>query len=59
MKLVTKDEFFAYVNPRNVYPTPERDCSVWKDLRTGAVVGRSTPGYLAEGHETYALVEAA
>jgi len=42
---VTKDQFFAFVGPRNVHPRAEREHSIWIDLNTHAVIGVSTPGY--------------
>lgn len=58
MITVSRDEFFAVVNPLNVHPRAERMYSEWIDQRTYAVVGRSYPGYLCEGEVRYELAEA-
>jgi hypothetical protein len=42
---VTKDQFFAFVGPRNVHPTPYPDHSLWRDLNTHSIVGKTQPGY--------------
>jgi hypothetical protein len=42
---VTQEQFFAYVNPRNIHPTPFPDHSLWKNLDTHVVVGKTMPGY--------------
>lgn len=42
---VTRQEFFAYVGPRDVHPRPMPDHSLWLDQKTHGVVGKSTPGY--------------
>lgn len=58
MRQVTKEEFYKVMNgPRNVHPTPEKDRDDWKDLRTGELIGKSTPGYMEEGEIAYFLAE--
>lgn len=45
---VSKDRFFQAVGgPENIHPTPWKDHSEWKNLKTNATVGRSEPGYLS------------
>lgn len=64
MVVVTQDEFFAFIkaDPRDIMPRSEPHFSVWQDVRTQSVVGRSTPGYkgtvVGEPH-VYMLTEAA
>lgn len=43
---VSKAEFFGIIGPRNIHPRPERDCSIWEDVSTREVIGRTEPGYL-------------
>lgn len=44
---VGKAQFFLAIGgPENIHPTSERDHTVWKDLRSGEVVGRSSQGYV-------------
>ncbi len=45
MKIVTREEFFAYMGPRDVHPRAEPERSVWIDQRTHAILGQTTPGY--------------
>jgi hypothetical protein len=45
---VTKDEFFAYIRPRDVHPRSEPEVTYW-ELRNRQVVGKSTPGWLLRG----------
>lgn len=54
-RTVARDEFYAAIGPRDVHPRAERHKTFWIDQRTRAVVGISTPGYLAEGPATYRL----
>jgi len=42
---VSQKEFFAFIGTRNIHPRPARECSVWEDVRSREVVGKSTPGY--------------
>jgi len=48
MTEVTKDQFFDKIGPSNVSPSPDRMETLWK-TPMGAVVGKTTPGYLLEG----------
>ena len=57
MRTVTKEEFYAYMNPRNVHPRAEPDRSVW-ETPSRQVLGISKPGYKCEGEEVYMLAEA-
>lgn len=41
---VTKDQFFAYVGPRDIVCRCEREYTVW-ETRDRVAVGRSEPGY--------------
>lgn len=43
---VSKAEFFGIIGLRNIHPRPERDCSIWEDVSTREVIGRTEPGYL-------------
>lgn len=54
MALVTKQKFYATVGQMNVMPRSERDRTFW-ETPARQIVGISTPGYLCEGAETYAL----
>jgi hypothetical protein len=44
MREVTKDQFFAIVNPMDVVLRSERDATFW-ETRSRQIVGKSTPGY--------------
>ena len=44
MVVVTREQFFAYVGPRDIIPRPEREYSVW-ETRSRTLVGMTTPGY--------------
>lgn len=46
MYKVTEAAFWAAIGPRDVHPTPGPERSVWKDQRTGAIVGYTYPGWL-------------
>ena len=46
---VTKEAFFAYMNPRNVHPHPERTYTAWVFQPTRQTVGKSDPGYIPDG----------
>lgn len=48
MREVTKAEFYAFVGPKDVHPTPERDRTLWK-TPSGEVLAISTPGYIDSG----------
>lgn len=56
MRRVTREEFFAFMRPRNVHPRSEPDRSVW-ETPYREVLGISTPGYKCEGEESYMLAE--
>ena len=56
MKTVSKEEFFAFMGPRNVNPRAEPDYSVW-ETPYREVLGISRPGYKCEGEEVYMLSE--
>ena len=51
---VTKEEFYAFMKPRDVHPRSEPDRSVW-ETRNREVLGISKPGYKCEGEEVYML----
>lgn len=55
MVAVSKEEFYAFMGPRNVHPRSEPDCSVW-ETPYREVLGISKPGYKCEGEEVYMLV---
>lgn len=55
---VTKEQFFAYVGPRDIILRTERQATIW-ETRNRLEVGRSTPGYMCEGPTTYALAPSA
>lgn len=42
---VSKEEFFRIIGPMNVHPRSEPECSIWENLNTRAVIGRSEPGF--------------
>lgn len=42
--VVTKEQFFAYVGPRDINPRAEREYSAW-ETRSRVLVGKTTPGY--------------
>lgn len=47
MIAVSKDDFFRAIGgPESIHPTSEPNYTVWKDLRSGEVIGRSTQGYV-------------
>lgn len=54
MTPVSKEEFFAFMGPRNVHPRAEPDQSVW-ETPSREVLGISRPGYKCEGEEVYML----
>lgn len=55
---VTKDEFFAVMNPLNVTPDPNRNDTLWwLAPPSRRVVGRSTPGYLGGEARRYYFPE--
>ena len=45
MRKVTKEEFYAVINPLDVVVRSERMQAIW-ELRNRTVVGRTAPGYL-------------
>lgn len=51
---VSRADFFAAIGRLDVHPRPERDRSDWR-LRTGEIVGRSSPGYMCDGVPGYWL----
>lgn len=53
---VTKDEFYAVMNPMNVHPRPERDASYW-ETPNRTLIGKSQPGYMCVGAPAYFLVK--
>jgi len=62
--VVTKEEFFAYVGPRDIRPRAEREYSAW-ETPSRELIGKTTPGYAntwsPDGFapEVYMLTEAA
>lgn len=47
MRIVTKEEFYAVINPLNVHPRPMKEYSSWEMLDGGRrIVGRTYPGYM-------------
>lgn len=58
MVVVSKEEFFAFMGPRNVHPRSEPDRSVW-ETPYREVLGISRPGYKCEGEEVYMLTRRA
>lgn len=44
MNKVSREEFLAYVGPRDVIPLPRADHTLWQ-TRDRQTVGRTTPGY--------------
>ena len=56
MKIVSKEEFFAFMRQLNVNPRAEPDRSVW-ETPNRHVLGISKPGYKCEGDEVYMLTE--
>lgn len=57
MRQVTKEEFFAYMNPLDVIPTAGKENGQWRDVwktREGVVVGRSVWN-LSGGVDAYFL----
>lgn len=43
-RIVTREEFFAVINPLDVHPRPFPDHSLW-ETPTRQVIGKTTPGY--------------
>jgi hypothetical protein len=54
LREVTRDEFFARINPLNVHPRPEREATFW-ELPNRTTIGKTTPGYLCVGRRAYFL----
>lgn len=50
---VSKDTFYATMGPLNVHPRPERDASFWHLQTNFGLVGKTTPGYMCRGPESY------
>jgi len=44
MRKVSREEFLAYVGPRDIIPVSRKDHTLWQ-TRSQRVVGRTTPGY--------------
>lgn len=58
MVVVSREEFFSYIGPRDISPRQEPEYSVW-ETRDRMVVGRSVPGWKRpEEAEVYMLDEA-
>jgi hypothetical protein len=58
MEIVSKDEFFAAVGPRDIITRPDREYTTW-ETRDRVVIGRSVPGYMAStSAKTYMLSKA-
>jgi hypothetical protein len=53
---VGKPEFFGSIGRMNVMPRSERHVTYW-ELPDRTVVGKSTPGYMAEGPQAYFVRE--
>lgn len=50
MREVTREEFFAAINPTNAHPSAEREASYWR-LPDRTLQGVSTPGYMCADRE--------
>ena len=50
MRQVTKEQFFAVMNPQDVRLRSERDATFW-ETPSRRVIGRSTPGYMCRDSE--------
>lgn len=59
MIAVTKEQFFAVMNPRDVHPCPQKHYVEWKMCGgAGRTLGVTTPGYLhPEREATYKVCE--
>lgn len=55
MQNVTKEEFFAYVNPRDIVLRCEPTATYW-ETRGRQVVGMTTPGY-SNGYDNQGKVK--
>lgn len=55
---VSKEEFFAFVNPRDIIGQSLADHTVWK-TRRHQLVGKSYPGYLCKGEKKWMLTSEA
>ena len=44
MNQVTREEFLAYIGPRDIIPVPRAEHTLWQ-TRGQLTVGRTTPGY--------------
>jgi hypothetical protein len=51
---VTREQFFAYVNPRDIVLRTEPAAVYW-ETRGRTIVGYSTPGYKCESAKTWHL----
>lgn len=51
---VTRDQFFAYVNPRDIVLRTEPSVTYW-ETRNRTVLGYSTPGYKGGCAKTWHL----
>jgi hypothetical protein len=49
---VTREQFFAIVNPMNVHPRSEKEASYW-EMPDRRLIGKTTPGYMCKGHQAY------
>jgi hypothetical protein len=52
---VSRDEFYAFMGPKNVHPRPRPDFTEWVVQGSHDIIGRSYPGYLSEGAHAYYL----
>jgi len=61
---VSREEFLAYVGPRDIVLVSRADHTIWQ-TRDRQVVGRTTPGYANQwgpngpAHATYELIASA
>lgn len=51
---VTRADFWAHMNPRDVIATPGPCFSIWR-TRAGQTVGHTSPGWLLRGRRAYFL----
>jgi hypothetical protein len=52
--VVTKEQFFGFVGPRDIVTRCERDATYW-ETRNREVVGISTPGYIGTAEKVWKL----
>ena len=52
--VVSEEKFFSHINPLNIHPRSEPNCSIWETPQR-KVEGLSYPGYLEDGEKYYML----